>query len=330
MRRRQVLTGLLAATLSASGHGQAPRQFRVGLLYFGDEGSARSGESALLDGLRELGYVTGRNLLLEVRLARGDTARLAALADELIALKPDVLLAIEPEASLIRSKTTTIPIVLTASTDPVAAGLVRSLARPGTNVTGLAYRNDELVAKHIELLKEVVPGLTRLALLNKVPLPDTADARLVARFEEVARMAAKAKGLTLVVAQARDAEGVRQAFERIAGQQAQALVVVPTGVTFQLRKDILDHARQLRLPSVSSLPAAWLEAGGLLNYGPNFVQSYRYAATFVDRILRGADPAAMPVEQPARFELAVNLEAARTLGVKIPQSVLLRADRVIE
>ena len=330
MRRRQALAGLLALALTASSRAQAPKQFRVGLLYFGDEGSARSGESALLEGLRDLGYVTGRNLLLEVRLARGDTARLPALADELIALKPDVLVAIEPEAGLIRSKTTTIPIVLTASTDPVAAGLVRSLARPGTNVTGLAYRNDELVAKHIELLKEVLPGLARLALLNKVPLPDSADARLAARFEEVARMAAKAKGLTLVVTQARDAGGVRQAFEQIARQQAQALVVVPTGVTFQLRKDILGHARRLHLPSVSSLPAAWLEAGGLLNYGPNFVESYRYAATFVDRILRGEDPATMPVEQPARFELVVSLKAARELGIAIPQSVLLRADRVIE
>lgn len=330
MRRRQVLTGLLALTLTASGQAQSPRQFRIGLLYFGDEGSARAGESALLDGLRERGYVTGRNLLLDARFARGDTARLDALADELIALKPDVLLAIEPEASLIRSKTTTVPIVLTASTDPVAAGLVRSLARPGTNVTGLAYRNDELVAKHIELMKEVIPRLTRVALLNKVPLPDSSDARLAARFEEVAKTAARAKGLTLVVAQARDAEGVRQAFEQIAGQQAQALVVVPTGVTFQLRKDILDYARRLRLPSVSSLPAAWLEAGGLLNYGPNFVASYRYAATFVDRILRGEDPATIPVEQPARFELVVNLKTAQELNIAVPQSVLLRADRVIE
>ena len=325
-----MLTGLLALTLTASGRAQAPKQFRVGLLYFGDEGSARSGKSALLEGLRDLGYISGRNLSVEVRLARGDTARLPALADELIALKPDVLVAIEPEASLLRSKTTAIPIVLTASTDPVAAGLVQSLARPGTNVTGLAYRNDELLAKHIELLSELLPKLSRLALLNKVPLADSADARLTARFEKVARAAASARGLSLVVAQARDPEGVRQAFSHFEKEGAEALVVVPTGVTFQLRHDIVGHARRLRLPSISSLPAAWLEAGGLLNYGPNFVESYRYAATFVDRILRGQSPSTIPVEQPAKFELVVNLKSARELGIRVPQALLLRADRVIE
>ena len=330
MRRRQALAGLLAVTLMTRVGAQAPKRFRIGLLYFGDEASARAGESALIEGLRSLGYVAGQNMVLEVRLARGDTARLPALADELIALRPDVLLAIEPEASLMRSRTTVIPIVLTASTDPVAAGLVHSLGRPGTNVTGLAYRNDELLAKHIELLSDVVPGLSRLAVLNKVPLPDTSDAQLVARFEQVAAMAAKAKRLTLVMVQARDAGGVRRAFEEIERQQTQALAVVPTGVMFQLRHEILGHARRLRLPSISSLPAAWLEAGALLNYGPNFVESYRYAASFVDRILRGERPATIPVEQPARFELAVNLKAARELTIAIPQSVLLRADRVIQ
>ena len=325
-----MLTGLLALTLTASSRAQAPKQFRIGLLYFGDEGSTRAVEAALLAGLRDLGYVAGRNLVLEARFARGETARLPVLAGELIALKPDVLLAIEPEASLLRSKTTAIPIVLTASTDPVAAGLVQSLARPGTNVTGLAYRNDELLAKHIELLGELLPKLSRLALLNKVPLADSADARLTDRFEEVARAAASARGLRLVVAQARDREGVRQAFSHFEKDGAEALVVVPTGVTFQLRHDIVGHARRLRLPSISSLPAAWLEAGGLLNYGPNFVESYRYAATFVDRILRGQSPSTIPVEQPAKFELVINLKSARELGIRVPQALLVRADRVIE
>lgn len=330
MRRRQVLTGLLALALTASSRAQAPRQFRVGLLYFGDEASTRALEEALFAGLRELGYVAGRNLVLEARFARAETARLPILADELIALKPDVLLAIEPEASLLRSKTTAIPIVLTASTDPVAAGLVQSLAKPGTNVTGLAYRNDELLAKHIELLSELLPKLSRLALLNKVPLADSADARLTDRFEEVARAAASARGLSLVVAQARDREGVRQAFFHFEKEGAEALVVVPTGVTFQLRHDIVVHARRLRLPSISSLPAAWLEAGGLLNYGPSFAESYRYAATFIDRILRGQSPSTIPVEQPAKFELVVNLKSARELGIRVPQTLLVRADRVIE
>jgi putative ABC transport system substrate-binding protein len=330
MRRRDALLGLLGLAIPILGSAQATKRYRVGLLYFGDEQSVRAGESALMDGLRQLGYVPGRNLIVDVRLARGDTGRLRTLADELIALRPDVLLAIEPEATLLRSRTKTIPIVLTASTDPVAAGLVESLARPSTNVTGLAYRNDELVAKHIELLTELMPRLSRVALFNKVPIADSADAGLTARFEQSAKTAAKAKGLTLVVVQARDADGVRVAFEEIARQRAEALVVVPTGVTFQLRREIVSQARRLGLPSISSLPLAWLEAGALLNYGPNFVQSYRYAARFVDRILRGESPATIPVEQPARLELTINLKAAREMGLAIPQALLVRADRVIE
>jgi putative tryptophan/tyrosine transport system substrate-binding protein len=330
MKRRDALSAIVALVLASTVRAQPAKQFRICLLYFGDETSARAGESALLEQLRTLGYVPGRNLVIEARYARGDTARLPVLADELIALRPDVLLAIEPEASLLRSRTKTIPIVLTASTDPVAAGLVQSLARPGTNVTGLAYRNDELLPKHIELLGEVVPKLARVALLNKLPLPESADARLAARFEEVAKRAASVKGLTLLVGQARDAQGVDAAFAHFERQRAEALVVVATGVTFQLRYAILGHARRLRLPSISSLPAAWIEAGGLFNYGPNFVESYRYAATFVDRILRGHNPASIPVEQPARFELVVNLKTAGALGIAVPQPIIWRADRVIE
>jgi putative ABC transport system substrate-binding protein len=331
MNRRGLLEAGAAVLASpALLFAQAPKRFRVGWLLAGSPESLNPLEEALLTGLRERGYLPGRNLVLDVRFARGDTARLPALAGELVALKPDVLLAIEPEAGVLRAKTDKIPIVLTASSDPVAAGLVKSLARPGTNVTGMAYRNEELLAKHIELLTEINPKMSRLALFNKVPLPNSYDVDLTARFEEVAKRAAAAKGLNLVVARARNPQEVGQAFAELEKGRPDALVVVATGATFALRQEILAHARRLRLPSISSLPPAWVEAGGLLNYGPNFLETYRYVATFVDRILKGANPAEMPVEQPAKFELVVNLKAAREIGVTIPSSILLRADRVIE
>jgi putative ABC transport system substrate-binding protein len=331
MKRRGLLQAVAAALASpALLFAQAPKRFRIGWLLAGSPESLNPLEEALLTGLRERGYVPGRNLVLDVRFARGDTARLPALAGELVALKPDVLLAIEPEAGVLRAKTDKIPIVLTASSDPVAAGLVKSLARPGTNVTGMAYRNEELLAKHIELLTEINPKMSRLALFNKVPLPNSYDVDLTARFEEVAKRAATAKGLNLVVARARNPQEVGQTFAELEKGRPEALVVVATGATFALRQEILAHARRLRLPSISSLPPAWVEAGGLLNYGPNFLETYRYVATFVDRILKGANPAEMPVEQPAKFELVVNLKTAREIGIKIPPSLLLRADRVIE
>jgi putative ABC transport system substrate-binding protein len=207
----------------------------------------------------------------------------------------------------------------------VAAGLVQSLRRPGTNVTGMASLADQLVAKHIELLTEIVPKISRVALFND-PLAPAA-----ARFEQFARTASTVKGLTLIVVGARDPEGVRQAFATLEKERPEGIVVVGTGRTNQLRHEIIGHARRLRLPSISALPGvAWAEAGGLITYAANLLESYRDAARYVDRILKGANPAEIPVEQSARFEFVVNLRTAREIGVTIPPSILLRADRVIE
>lgn len=260
----------------------------------------------------------------------GDYSGLPALADELIALKPDVLVGIEVPAIVMRSKTTTIPIVLVASTDPVAAGLVKSLARPGTNVTGLAYRQDQLVGKHIELLTEIVPKMSRVALVNYAASANDPAAEVAARYEQFAKTAAAAKGLILIVASVRDPDSVRQAFANLEKERPEGIVVVATGTTFLLRHEILGHARRLRLPTISSMSAPWADAGGLVSYGPNFLESFRYAATFVDRILKGAKPAELPIEHPAKFEFVVNLKTAREIGIKIPQTNLVRADRVIE
>ena len=331
MNRRTVLQ-LAALTLASPGRALAlsPKRFRVGCLWVANEVTVKQVAEAFLAGLRELGYIEGRDIVVDMRYAGGDTSRLPALADELIALRPDVLVGIESPASVMRGKTKTIPIVLTTSVDPVAYGLVRSIARPGTNVTGMTYSLDNLLAKHIELLTEVVPKMSRVALLNYAAVTNDPDARLAARFEQFAKMAATAKGMRLIVVSARDAESVRQAFAALERERAEGVVVPSTGPLFQLRHEIIGHARRLRLPTISALPESWVEAGGLINYGPNFLESHRYAATYVDRILKGAKPAELPIEQPAKFEFVVNLKTAREIDITIPKSILLRADRVIE
>jgi putative ABC transport system substrate-binding protein len=331
MKRRTALQ-LAALMLASPGWviAQATKRFRVGCLWIADEAGAKPFAEALVAGLRDLGYVPGRNLVLDMRYAAGDTSRLAPLADELIALHPDVLVGIEGTAVAMKAKTTAIPIVLTYSSDPIALRLVQSLARPGTNVTGMAYLSDQLIAKHIELLVEIAPKMSRVALFNYAALPNDPLARVAARAEQFAKMAAAAKGLILSVASARDADGVRHAFAQLEAVRPEGIVVFATGPTYLLRHEMISHVRRLRVPSISSLPVAWVEDGGLLNYGPNFIETYRYAATFVDRILKGVKPPELPVQQPTKFEFVINLKAAREIGVTIPQSLLLRADRVIE
>jgi putative ABC transport system substrate-binding protein len=323
----------LAAALLAAPRGvlaQAQRQFRVGYLSTSDEASTQPFLDAFTEGLRERGLVPGRNIVIEIRYARGDYSRLPAGAEELIALKPDVLVGIEASAHAMRAKTTAIPIVVVASVDPLAGGLVRNLAQPGTNVTGLAYRQDELLIKHVELLTEIVPRMRRIALLNYAALAGEPTAGIAARYEEHAKTATAAKGLALIITAARDTETVRQAFKQAEKEGAQAVVVASTGSAWQLRHETIAEARRLRLPSITALPAGWAQAGGLVTYGPNFLESFRYAASYVDRILKGAKPAQMPIELPAKFEFVINLHTARELGVKIPPAILLRADRVIE
>jgi putative ABC transport system substrate-binding protein len=331
MKRRAVLA--FAATVfavPARALAQTRRPFRVGYLSTADEASTEPLANAFVAGLRVRGYVPGRNVTIDMRYARGDYNRLPALAEELLSLKPDVVIGIEASAQAFRSRSTRIPIVLVASADPVAAGLALSLARPGTNVTGMAYRQDQLITKHVELLTEIVPKLQRIALLNYAASAGEPVAPLVARYEQYAKAAAAAKGVALIVTAARDPESVRQAFSHIEKERAQGVVVGATGSAWQLRREIVAEARRLRLPSISALPAAWVEAGGLATYGPNFLESFRYAAIYVDRILKGANPAEMPIEQPEKFELVLSLATARELGLKIPAAVLVRADRVIE
>jgi putative tryptophan/tyrosine transport system substrate-binding protein len=292
-RRRHILAAGGAFLLLAAARAQIPKRFRVACLWANDPESIVSLEKAFVEGLRELGYVAGRNLVLDMRYARGDNSRMPALADELIGLKPDVVIGIESVAVVLRSKTKSMPIVLIASPNPVAAGLVKTLGRPGTNVTGMAYRFDELVAKHVDLLTEMVPGMSRVALVNYAAPAGDPGAQSVAGAEEAARAAAVRKGLSLLVVRVRDPDSVRAGFAEVERQRPDAIVVAATAATYRLREHIIRETRRLRLPSITSLPAD------------------------------------MPIEQPS-IEVVVNLRTAREIGVSIPQSILVRADRILQ
>ena len=327
MKRRTVLQ-LAAATLALPGwaHGQAPKIYRLGWLSAADEATTMPLlEGAFLPGMRELGYAVGRNLVVDVRYARGDVSRFPALSDELIALGPDVLLGNGDTCRAMAKKTSSIPIVLIASLDPVAQGLVKSLARPGTNVTGLSSQFGPLIAKHVELLAEIVPKLSRVALLS--------DASFIGRalYVQIAQETARAKGLTLLVVEAApNPVGVRTAFAQIEKQRAGGVVVAGTGPFSFVRRVIAGEASRVRLPAIYN-SALSVDSGGLISYGVNPMESHRTELPpIVARILKGANPAEMPVQQSAKFEFVVNLKTAREIGVTIPKSILLRADRVIE
>jgi putative ABC transport system substrate-binding protein len=326
MKRRTILQFCVTTlALPAVCLAQAERRFRIGLLWLADEPLVRPFHTAFVRGLQERGYSAGRNLVLDVRHAGGDSKRLPGLIDELLSSKPDVLIGIEQVAVAMKAKTASVPIVVPAGADLVAAGLVESLSRPGTNVTGIANLGDQLVAKQMELLAEITPKMTRVAFLGD-PLAPSAG-----RSEEFARNAAAAKGLTMIATTAADPKGVVEAFSILARERAEGVVVASTGRINQLRKEIIAELRRLRLPSICGLPAqAWAEEGGLITYAADFLEVWRYSAALVDRIFRGARPADIPVEQVAKFEFVLNLKVARELGLTVPQRVLLRANRVIE
>lgn len=326
MKRRDILRiggGLLVWQALAGA--QSARRYRIAWLAPADEARAKPYVDAFVAGLRDHGYVIGKNLEWQIRFADGDKSRVAALADELIALKPDVLIGIEDVAVTMKAKTATIPIILPASSDPVAAGLVQSLARPNTNVTGLAYQWDELQVKHTEMLIEVLPRMSLLAYLSDATFPPPVQER----FERLAHATASAKKVSIVTFPVRNAHDVRQALAEVKKRRAQGLVVWSTGTMLTLYGEIVSGANRLRLPAVSGV-AAFAEAGGLLSHGVNAFEGYRYAAKFVHRILTGAKPADLPVEHFGKFELVLNLKTAREFGLKIPQSILVRVDRVIE
>jgi putative ABC transport system substrate-binding protein len=279
--------------------------------------------AAFREGLRDLGYVEGDNLLIVERHAAGQSAKLPALAADLVRLKVDVIVASESMSAVEAKKSTsTIPIV-SLSQDPVALGLVESLARPGGNVTGMSDYHAGMANKRLELLKEVIPSATRFAVfLNPEIRPN------LLQLEDL-QAAALAMRLTLLPFEIRAAEDIDRAFAAMAKNGVQALVLLPGGAITSFQKRIAELALNARIPAIYTV-STWAELGGLMAYGTNFMTYYRRAATHVDKILRGAKPADLPIEQPTKFDLVVNLKTAKAIGITMPPSILARADRVIE
>ncbi len=318
--------GILLAPLAAEAQ-QAGKVYRIGFLQ--SSPPAIPGVASLLEafrqGLREGGWVEGQNILIEYRFTEGRVERYPSLAAELVSLKVDLIVAASSlGAHAAKQATTTIPIVMVYVFDPVGLGVVASLARPGGNVTGVAFvAGPEIAGKYLELLKEAVPKVSRVAVLSN---PDSPASPVLLRETEAAAQALAVKLQLLEVRSPNELEG---AFAAMTRERAGALLVLPHPFTFYHAKRIADLAAKSRLPVMYPFRES-VEAGGLMAYAANAPDMYRRAATFVDKILKGAKPADLPVEQPTKFELVINLKTAKALGLTIPRSVLIRADEVIE
>ena len=316
--------GLLAAPLVAEAQ-PAGKIYRIGYLSAGAPTSNPLVIAAFQQGLRDLGWVEGQNIDIEYRWAAGRFDRLPDLAADLVHLKVDVIIAAPTPAALAaKNATGTVPIVAVSLTHPVELGLVGSLARPGGNVTGLSYSvGADIFGKDLELLKEVVPRVRRVAVLSN---PDSPAQPLTVRN---VKDAARSLGLQLQLLEARGPEGFDGAFAAMAREHVGALLVVQDPAFIPHRPRLVDLAAKNRLPSIFTQRED-AEAGGLMSYGPSLSDLYRRAGTYVDKILKGANPGDLPVEQPTKFELVINLKTAQALGLTVPQSILARAGEVIE
>jgi putative ABC transport system substrate-binding protein len=299
---------------------------RIG--YLGARTVSTSGDSvaAFQQGLRGLGYVEGQNLVMEYRWGEGKVERLPDLAAELVRLKVDVIVAGDPFAArAAKQATTVLPIVVVGAGDAVALGLVASLARPGGNITGLSEQYPEMVAKCLELLKEAVPQVSRVAALVMAPLWSVQG-----EAWQALQRTAEALRVTLQRVEVREPGEFESAFAAMTREHAEALIVLPHPLLMSHRTRLVALAAQSQLPTIWGPRKEFVEAGGLMSYGPNLLDSYRRAAYYVDRILKGAKPEDLPVEQPTKFELIINLKTAKALGITVPPSLLLLADEVIQ
>ena len=316
--------GALAAPFASFAQQQPAKVARIGFL----GNSTAALEANLIgpfrEGLRDLGYVEGRNIVIEYRWAEGKYERFPALIAELIAQKVDVIVTAGTPATLaVKKATTSVPLVMVAVGDPVGAGIVASLGRPSGNITGLSSIAPELEGKRLELLREVSPKLSHVAVFwNPVNAFHTSAMKQV----RAAAQAMRINVLPLAVGKAEELEG---AFAAIVKERPDALFILADRIFLHNRARMMDFAAKNRLPSVNAYREL-VEVGGLMSFGPSYAGMHRRAATYVDKILKGAKPADLPVEQPATFELVINLKAAKALGIKIPNSILLRADEVIQ
>ena len=311
--------------LCVSTHAQQPTKIpRIGLLFTATPSAAAARIEAFRQGLRELGYVEGKNILIEQRYAEGQLNHMNELAAELVRLKVDVIVTIGPAATRpAKEATHAIPIVMGVDDDPVGNGFVASLARPGGNITGLASLAPEIGGKQLELLKEIVPRLSRVAVLGTSTQPGNAQSL---REAEVAAQALAVKLQYLDVLSPKDIEPV---FRTASNGRAEAVLVLRASVFFSHRKQIVDLAAKRQLPAMY-YTTEYVEEGGLMTYGVSITDLFRRAATYVDKILKGAKPAELPIEQPTKFELVINLKTAKRIGLTISPNVLARADRVIK
>jgi ABC-type uncharacterized transport system substrate-binding protein len=327
VKRREFITllGGAAAAWPLAARAQQPGKLpTIGFLVPGTPLTDSQRHAAFVQRLRELGWTEGRNVAIEYRWPEGRNDRVAEIAVELVQIKVDVIVTTgTPAALAAKQATSAIPIVFAAAADPVGTGLVASLARPGGNVTGLSLQQADLAGKRLELLREVIPAVRRLAILANVGNPNA-----VPEMGEV-RAAARTLGLEVAVFEIRRTEDIAPAFEALIKDRSEALYVVgdPLLTTNRIRLNTL--ALGARLPT-SYANRESVEAGGLMSYGPNFPDLFRRAAEYVDKILRGAKPADIPVEQPTKFDLVVNLVAAKALGLTVPPTLIARADEVIE
>jgi putative ABC transport system substrate-binding protein len=315
-----LIFGLFATPPAAQA--QTDRTYRIGIVRL-PTAEGQSYFETFRAAMRDLGYLEGSNLILDLRIPDLDMRQVPALVDELIALKPDVLVGNEKTAQVMRAKTPSIPIVLTNALDPVRAGLAQSVRRPGMNVTGSAQLNDLLPAKHIDIMREILPRLARIG-----QLVDTTQSGCKV-VEEAARQAARSVGAVLVPYYVENRAEIERAFSQMEKERPDVLLPCPSAVLFNHRDLLFENAVRLRIP-FTSFVVANVPKGVLFAYAASVHEMYRRAATYVDKILKGATPGDLPIEQPMRFELVINMNTSRALGITIPPSVLLRADRVIE
>ena len=320
-----VILGAVLLALSIPAEAQQPTKIpRIGYLAGASLSAIPARIEPFRQGLRELGYVEGKNILIEYRYAEGNLDRLAALAAELVSLKVDVIVTVGGVGTRAAKKATnTVPIVMTQDPDPVGSGFVASLARPGGNITGLSTLAPEVGGKRLELLKEIVPKLSRVAVFGTSGNPINAQA-----LQEV-ELAAAGYGVKLQYLDVLSSKDIAIAFRAASKGRADAILMLAGPVLVSERKPIADLAVRSRLPAIYDRQA-FVDDGGLMSYGTNIADLDRRAATYVDKILKGAKPADLPVEQPTKFEFVINLKTAKQIGLTIPPNVLARADRVIK
>jgi putative ABC transport system substrate-binding protein len=326
MNRRDTMLALLAFGVVPFPAEAQPRGkvYRIGVLDTTPAALNALNMDAFRQGLRELGYVEGQNLEIVYRASDGRNERFADLASELVRLKVDLILTRgTPAAVAAKSASRTIPVVMAASGNPVDAGVVASLGRPGGNVTGLSAQMADAYAKRLELLKELLPNLKRIAALCNMSNP------AIPGEWKVVEASARSLGVEPQLLDVRRSEELGRAFDAAAEQRADAIVVWLDGLLLANRQPIIERAAKQRLPAIYA-SVEFVDAGGLISYGVSYPHLYRKAASYVDRIFKGAKPADLPIEQPTQFELAINLKTAKALGITVPRSILLRADRVME